>query len=187
MPDLLLFLSPLQIFFQQVTATSSIHFDLFMHKWLIVFMTHLWQQLSRLALIRKIISHCIWTFILMWSIFDQTGTIRTPSVTPGLSSQGYPQSLWISFQATFRDNWSSFEHRLIMVFRLRAVRFKDRFADGDTNSTCVPSENCNIQISRTLSPGSVTATTPLIVLPIRSWFAFICHSFWESLPLPECI
>lgn len=123
----------------------------------------------------------------MWSIFDQSGTIRTPSVAPGLSSQGYPQPLWISFQATFRDSWSSFEDRFIMTFRLRADRFKDRFAAGDTNSTCVPSENCNIQISRTLSPGSITATTPLIVFPIRSWFAFIFFTCWESSSLPACI
>ena len=123
----------------------------------------------------------------MWSIFDQIGALRMPSVAPGLSSQGYPQPLWISFQATFRDSWSSFGDRFIMVFRLRADRLKDRFAVGDTNSTCVPSENCSIQISRTFSPGSITATTPLIVFPIRSWFAFIFDTCWESSCLPECI
>ena len=123
----------------------------------------------------------------MWSIFDQSGAIRTPSVAPGLSSQGYPQALWISFQATFRASWSSFEDRFIMTFALRADRFNDRFADGDTNSTCVPSENCSIQISRTLSPGSITATTPLIVFPIKSRFTFIFHTFCESSCLPGYI
>ena len=68
-------------------------------------------------------------------------------MAPALSSQGYPQPLWISFQATVRASWNSFAGQFIMAFRLRADRFTDRFTDGDTTSKCISLENCSIQIS----------------------------------------
>ena len=109
------------------------------------------------------ITICFYWLFQRWSNFDQFGAALMLTLASRFSSQGYPQLLWISFQATLSANWRSFCGLDFRPFRLLTVRRNPFLAPGDTNSTCVPSENCNIQISHMPPLESGVATTPLIV------------------------
>jgi hypothetical protein len=116
----------------------------------------------------------------MWLIFDQSETTLTMALAPKVFQQGYPQLLWISFQATFNASCKPSGGLEMTAFLVLALRLSRLLAIGETNSTWEPSENCSIQISRTSSPGWVTATTPVMVLPIRSSFALISRSLRKN-------
>ncbi len=83
----------------------------------------------------KFLSHCFYASYFICSIFDQSEAAPTKAQTPYPFSQGYPQLLWISFQATFNANCIPFAGLEIATFLLRVPRRKRRLAIGETNST----------------------------------------------------
>jgi hypothetical protein len=64
-----------------------------------------------------------------------------------------------------------------LIKRLRAL--------GETNSTWLPSENCNIQILWGEFSSPCVATTPVIVFPTSSKSAFIILLLFQCLSLEQ--